>query len=982
MIRSGHILTIFLFANALVLQVIGQLPNYHVQFFDETTGIRTGNFQRIDMTKDQDNFLWILQTTTVQRFDGKQVNDYSFNENLVSILCDLQGRIWVSTEKKVYRFHPKKKKFEPIFSAAPKEVIGKIFQFRDTEVWLQTSSGFFEFDQQHQAFNSMLKEVPESHRMLVKNFAWFKNVLFFQYFDTLYSYNIKTGVKKSLRKAPGIDLFSFSEDLVISTNWTFYSYWHDFEKGKTYPVLIPSLHSNGANFIKDVKQLNEETFIVGAQHGVFEYNLSLDRFQKLSYYRAGRLLINDVMIQSIYIDAERKVWLGFPEGIAHYDHFYETIGLMRNNDPDKIGSWTNTATNFAEDRKGNIWFVNGNGFAKWDLFTNQITSFPPVADALDRLSHLSVRGIVYDGKYIILGPTDKGLWLYEPETKKYHRPVYPSGEEGEKIKYASENDFVDQIRTLHNGDHVIAGRDSLYLLDGKTYRLNFINYTAKPENSNVVFQDSHQRIWIGTNLSLHCLDSNMHVLFPPKKSLGTLRSITNWNQNEILVSGSLGIFRVTIRMDTIYSEIFHPFFKNTSVNLVYKDRNGKVWAGTSLGLYRVDSATKKIELFDYANNVQGNGFNFDAYFRSKTGFLFLGGVNGINYFIPEKIAPLDPFLKVSIQKIRVNDNDSSYTTASAFTLDPRQRSIEVSFAAPYFLNANKVKYRYRLEGHNDEWKNIGGNTSVLFTSLPSGTFIFHVAASIDNVNWFESNEKIFFSIRLSFWKTWWFIGLLILFSGSVLYAIYRYQLYKRLEVERFRLRVSRDLHDDIGSTLSSINILAKSSLSRSTKEQKDSNLLLHKIQHQSQKMLDAMDDLIWNTKPENDSVESLTVRMREYGSEVLEASSIRFTLDCPETLNDLKLTMEQRKNIYLIFKEAVNNLAKYSSGTHAKIAFQSTKNLLIMTIHDDGVGFNNSSGKNGNGLENMKTRAAELKAHLDIISHNGSGTTIRLELRV
>ena len=224
--------------------------------------------------------------------------------------------------------------------------------------------------------------------------------------------------------------------------------------------------------------------------------------------------------------------------------------------------------------------------------------------------------------------------------------------------------------------------------------------------------------------------------------------------------------------------------------------------------------------------------------------------------------------------------------------------------------------------------------------------------------------------------------LLLLISSAVMYTIYRYKLYKRLEVERFRLRVSRDLHDDIGSTLSSINILAKSSLSRQPREQEVDNLLLHEIQRQSQKMLDAMDDLIWNTKPGHDSVESLTVRIREYGSEVLEASAISFTLDCPESLNNMKLTMEQRKNIYLIFKEALNNLAKYSCSTHAKIDFQSAKNLLIMTIHDDGVGVSKLPGKNGNGLENMKARAAEMKAQLEIISYKGSGTTIRLELPV
>src|SRR5688572_8910662 len=178
MIKSAFILTLSLFANAFVLQVRGQLPSYHVQFYDENTGIRAGNFQRIDMTKDQDNFLWILQTTTVQRFDGKQVNDYSFNENLVSILCDVRGMIWVTTEKKVYRFHQKKKKFEPVFSAGTKESVGKVFQFQGTAVWLHTSTGFFEFDQHRQVFRRRLEDVPESRNTSVRNFAWFKNVLF------------------------------------------------------------------------------------------------------------------------------------------------------------------------------------------------------------------------------------------------------------------------------------------------------------------------------------------------------------------------------------------------------------------------------------------------------------------------------------------------------------------------------------------------------------------------------------------------------------------------------------------------------------------------------------------------------------------------------------------------------------------------------------------------------------------------------------
>ena len=119
--------------------------------------------------------------------------------------------------------------------------------------------------------------------------------------------------------------------------------------------------------------------------------------------------------------------------------------------------------------------------------------------------------------------------------------------------------------------------------------------TASSENSNFVFQDINKRIWVGTQSGLHCLDSNLRPLFPAKRSIGVLRAATNWNRNEILVSGSQGILRVGIRKDTIYTESLHPFFNNISVNLVFKDRKGKLWAGTSQGLYRMDSATQKIE---------------------------------------------------------------------------------------------------------------------------------------------------------------------------------------------------------------------------------------------------------------------------------------------------------------------------------------------------------------------------------------------------
>ena len=981
---------IFLFSIAKSIApffLYAQSSNYHVQFFDEASGINAGAFQKIDMTKDKDNFLWILQSTKVQRYDGKNAVDFIFKENLVSVFCDTRGIIWVTSDTKAYKFLNDRKKFEQVSLLDERQIsLGRVFQLKDKPVWLQTSVGFFEYDRQQKSFKKVLVDVPATNNITRRNFAFFRSVLFFQNEDSLYSYNLSTKQIKTLSWKPGVDLFPVSETRLLSTSWEYISYWLDFEKKQVNPAMSPEQKQSASPsfiYVRDLKQLDENRFIIGARNGIFEYDLKEDRYKKLNFYHAGKLMTNSYTIVRIYIDTEKKIWLGFRDGIAHYDHFRDVIALKRNNEPDKINTWTDAVTNFAEDEKGNIWFAGGNGFAFWDLDSDIITSFPAVQGATDRLSQLSVRGIVYDGRYIILGPTDKGFWLFDPIHQTYKRPRYPAGEEGMKVKQLSEGDFVDQIRTLHNGDHMVVGRDALYRLNGKTYELTIFDCQAGKENANFVRQDLQKRIWIGTNKGLHCFDPGLNYLFKVNDLLKdiTLRSFCVWNNDEMLVSGR-GIYSVKIENNKIYTSRVHPFFNDINVTLMYKDHIGKLWAGTDQGLYRIDSATREIELFDYADNVQGNGFNYDAAFVNSKNILFLGGVNGINYFIPEKIPPLNHLLNVSIQKVRVNEDDSSYISkASAFSLKYNQRSMEVSFVAPYYFNANKVKYRYMLEGFASEWKNIGSNNSVLFTSLPSGNYVFRVGASMDETHWHESRETIKFSIQLPFWKTWWFISLSAVVAGALLYILYKYQVNKKLEVERFRLRVSRDLHDDIGSTLSSINILCKSSLSN--EPEKDNNMiLLQKIQQRSQKTLDAMDDLVWSTKPGNDSLDSLIVRMREYAAEVLEAAGISFSLESPGAINSVKLNMQQRKNLYLIFKEAVNNLAKYSKTKKASISFEQQKKYLRMNIIDEGTGFTITSIKRGNGLDNMQSRAAEMNAQLKIRSGENKGTTISLDMPV
>jgi signal transduction histidine kinase len=203
-----------------------------------------------------------------------------------------------------------------------------------------------------------------------------------------------------------------------------------------------------------------------------------------------------------------------------------------------------------------------------------------------------------------------------------------------------------------------------------------------------------------------------------------------------------------------------------------------------------------------------------------------------------------------------------------------------------------------------------------------------------------------------------------------------------MAVEKLRNKVARDLHDDMGSTLSTINILSSMAKSRMHTNQVQASDYISKISDNSQRMMEAMDDIVWSIKPDNDTMQKITGRMREFATSVLEAKDIDLYFKVDEAVKDVKLNMEARRDFFLIFKEAVNNIAKYSKATSVNIHVSCNHNRLSLFIKDDGVGFYVDAADNGNGLGNMQKRTESLKGKLDLLSGPGEGTQINLQVPI
>jgi signal transduction histidine kinase len=289
-----------------------------------------------------------------------------------------------------------------------------------------------------------------------------------------------------------------------------------------------------------------------------------------------------------------------------------------------------------------------------------------------------------------------------------------------------------------------------------------------------------------------------------------------------------------------------------------------------------------------------------------------------------------------------------------------------------------------MDGLEDNWRMItSGTLRATYSYLPPGHYIFKVRAQ--NINGVSSAGVTAFRlfVKPPFWRNYWFVCTILFFIAILIYTLHKMRVNKLLAVEKIRNKVARDLHDDMGSTLSTINILSAMAKSKLNNDAVKTSEYISKISENSQRMMEAMDDIVWSIKPANDSMQRIAARMREFATSVLEAKNIEPEFIFDEKVYDVKLDMEARRDFFLVFKEAVNNAAKYSNATHVTVRLATEEKMLLMNVTDNGAGFDvPAAAMAGNGLGNMQKRADALNAKLVIQSQPGNGTIVKLSVPV
>lgn len=331
---------------------------------------------------------------------------------------------------------------------------------------------------------------------------------------------------------------------------------------------------------------------------------------------------------------------------------------------------------------------------------------------------------------------------------------------------------------------------------------------------------------------------------------------------------------------------------------------------------------------------------------------------------------------IHFTKFQIFDDSSFFDCHKPIVLDYKPQHIGISFMDS--SESTLPNFEIKLEGSdNISWIPIGSQGFMSYSNLYGGKYVFTVKNKNNN-----TEKSLEFTIKAAFWQKWWFIPSIMLYIftviGLVFYLFFLYRFRQKMKTMKVQDKIARDLHDDVGSTLSSIAILTQAAKNNLEKAPEKTKKLLGQISENAQETLDNMSDIVWTNKTLNDNFEQLTVRMNEFLGKVLESKDIDYQLTISPNLGSLEWNSQKYYDFYMIFKEAINNAAKYSKASHVTVSITNQDRCLVLEIIDDGVGFDVSLKGNGNGILNMTKRAALINAKIDVMSVKNQGTTVVL----
>ena len=587
-----------------------------------------------------------------------------------------------------------------------------------------------------------------------------------------------------------------------------------------------------------------------------------------------------------------------------------------------------------QDHAGEWWLASSQGLCRYP----RLESASQLAQTLPKAVYTTRDGLPGDVVVRLYEDHGGNIWA-GTETSKF---AYWSRSEQKFIRVAADGvpSFASAFGEDNAGDMWIGDEEGQLwrVRDGRASRV------AGPAKSGAIqgfLLDRSGRLWVGTN------------------SQGLLR------------------FDQPAAPDPQFRQYgYSDGLSSLSVHSLTDDRNGFIYIGTGGGVDRLDPDLEHIRHYTSADGIAPGEVN--AAYRDRTGAIWFGTDHGLTRFVPQNGPAGGPppvwITGLSIAGRRAPVSEAGESSIRGVEVRPGQEQLQFDFAGLSYSPGNVLRYQYRLR--DDPWSAPIESRSVHYGALAPGQYRFAVRAIDSDGEASTAPATVEFRVSPPLWRRAWFQGMLMAVALAGIVWVQRVRTARLVEIERVRTRIATDLHDDIGSTLSQISILSEVAHQRAAGGKSDEPI--ERIGTLSRELLDSISDIVWAIQPHKDHLSDLKQRMRRFATDVLSARDVETHWSVTDSARDLELNPELRRQVYLIFKESVNNIARHSRATEAHISLRVVERHLALEVSDNGCGFERRDRDDGNGLRSMKLRAIRLGGELQVRSDGGQGTTVVL----
>ena len=745
-------------------------------------------------------------------------------------------------------------------------------------------------------------------------------------------------------------------------------------------------------------------------------------------YTAADGLPDDI-VGALYFARDGHMWAGTARGVAEFDgHRFFPRGVQQ-------GLSESLVREFVEDASGGLWIATVAGATR--LLRDGLVTY----DGADGLENTRVHSLAQarDGRlFVVSGNYDIG-WL-DGARFTATRPAIPAGA---TCAWLSRCAYLDSVGgwwlTTSTGLHQWHPSE-LVGLTRPAARVISSKSGLRDDNIFSVFEDRAGRVWIATGPgSLYRLnrDGTLHEfgaaegLPPTRTTFDRVSTFAEDRQGNVwlgfdasglvryrggrfeqfrgspaappnaitalLVDGGgrlwvgssqYGLARVddpgaeTPRFVAMTSR---DGLSTDNVRCLIDDERGRIYVGTSRGIDRFDPATSTLRHFSISEGLASDFVT--AALRDQRGDLWFGTINGLSRLTPRGDGPALAPPSVFISTIRVGGaaqrlSDLGDPAPPLLTLAPDNNQLEIGFFGLSFDAGAPLRYQYRLEGTGADWTSPAETRSVNFARLAAGSYRFLVRAVRSDGVVSATPAMLALSVPPPIYARWWFVSLVLVLLSTLAWVLYRVRVEQLLRVERVRARIATDLHDDIGASLSQIAILAEVARERLSHQPLPAAATepLSRIAETSRGLVDSMSDIVWAINPDVDTLSDLVHRVRRFVEDTLGSGDVEVVVRAAEPAHDVKLGADVRREVFLILKESVTNIAKHAQCSRVHVDFECVRHHLRLRVADNGRGFDPGQATDGNGVANLRRRVAALGGTLRVESAPGRGTTISFDL--